>query len=198
MSLEYNFIYDIVLIAQITHKFTVLKLCELRFCTRLKRPRPNPKDFTETKHHRMYQTETLRKQIYRVNIFLIKHPMLMYHPFLRFCLWILSACYCSVGTHIFLCSNLPAVVRGNSHSILDSWIPNKSQLVLDYLLQCCFLIILVGFLCWYINITWSFVCQPHRQCWLIPFALLTHFNDSSFCSFHWDIETPISLVKTAS
>lgn len=142
------------------------------------------------------QKETLRKQIYRVNIFFIKRLMLMYHS-LWFCLWILSACYCSVGTHILLCSNLPAVVRGNSHSILDSWIPNKSKLVLDYLLQCCFLIIVVGFLCCYINITWFFVCQPH-QCWLIPFALLTHFNGSSFCSFHWDIEIPISLVKTAS
>lgn len=28
MSLEYNFIYDIVLIAQITHTFTILKLCK--------------------------------------------------------------------------------------------------------------------------------------------------------------------------
>lgn len=198
MSLEYNFIYDIVLIAQITHKFTVLKLCVLRFCTRLKRPRPNPKDFTETKHHRMYQTETLRKQIYLVNILLIKHPKLMYHPFLRFCLWILSACYCSVGTHILLCSNLPAVVRGNSHSILDSWIPFKSQLVLDF-----FATVLsfdnssrLSVLICQHNLI--FCCQPHRQCWLIPFSLLIHFNGNSFCSFHWDIETPISLVKTAS
>lgn len=50
-------------------EFTLLKkikkdhYCELRFCTRLQKTRPNLNDTPVAKRHRLRQTETTRRQI---------------------------------------------------------------------------------------------------------------------------------------